>query len=38
MGEFYERALRVQTYDIDFAGVVSNIVFIRWARGSSGSG
>src|SRR5208337_3555434 len=30
MGEFYELALRVQTYDIDFAGIVSNIVFIRW--------
>ena len=30
MGEFYELPLRVQTYDIDFAGVVSNIVFIRW--------
>ncbi len=30
MGEFYEQRLRVQTYDIDFAGVVSNIVFIRW--------
>ena len=26
----YEVRLRVQTYDIDFAGVVSNIVFIRW--------
>ncbi len=24
------RALSVRTYDIDFAGVVSNIVFIRW--------
>jgi acyl-CoA thioester hydrolase len=30
MGEFYEQTLRVQTYDIDFAGIVSNIVFIRW--------
>jgi acyl-CoA thioester hydrolase len=30
MDEFYEQRLRVQTYDIDFAGVVSNIVFIRW--------
>ncbi|MGA8551918.1 MAG: thioesterase family protein [Stellaceae bacterium] len=30
MGDFYELPLRVQTYDIDFAGVVSNIVFIRW--------
>jgi acyl-CoA thioester hydrolase len=25
-----ERALPVRTYDIDFAGVVSNIVFVRW--------
>jgi acyl-CoA thioester hydrolase len=25
-----ERALPVRTYDIDFAGVVSNIVYIRW--------
>jgi acyl-CoA thioester hydrolase len=30
MSEIYEETLRVQTYDIDFAGVVSNIVFIRW--------
>jgi acyl-CoA thioester hydrolase len=30
MGEYYELPLRVQTYDIDFAGIVSNIVFIRW--------
>jgi acyl-CoA thioester hydrolase len=30
MSEIYEEKLRVQTYDIDFAGVVSNIVFIRW--------
>lgn len=30
MGHFYEQRLRVQTYDIDFAGIVSNIVFIRW--------
>ena len=30
MSEFYELPLRVQTYDIDFAGIVSNIVFIRW--------
>lgn len=30
MSEFYERQLRIQTYDIDFAGIVSNIVFIRW--------
>ena len=25
-----ERALPVRTYDIDFAGIVGNIVFIRW--------
>ncbi len=25
-----ERALPVRTYDIDFAGVVSNIVYVRW--------
>ena len=30
MDGFYELPLRVQTYDIDFAGIVSNIVFIRW--------
>ena len=30
MSRFYEEAFRVQTYDIDFAGIVSNIVFIRW--------
>jgi acyl-CoA thioester hydrolase len=30
VGEFYELPLRIQTYDIDFAGIVSNIVFIRW--------
>ncbi len=30
MREFYEQRLRVQTYDIDFAGIVSNIVFVRW--------
>ncbi len=30
MSGVYEQRLRVQTYDIDFAGVVSNIVFIRW--------
>jgi acyl-CoA thioester hydrolase len=30
MSEVYEEPLRVQTYDIDFAGVVSNIVFVRW--------
>jgi len=30
MSEFYEMPLRIQTYDIDFAGIVSNIVFVRW--------
>lgn len=30
MGKTYEAILSVRTYDIDFAGVVSNIVFIRW--------
>jgi acyl-CoA thioester hydrolase len=30
MSGFYEQKLAVQTYDIDFAGIVSNIVFIRW--------
>lgn len=30
MSRFYEETFRVQTYDIDFAGIVSNIVFIRW--------
>jgi acyl-CoA thioester hydrolase len=30
MSGSYEQKLRVQTYDIDFAGIVSNIVFIRW--------
>jgi acyl-CoA thioester hydrolase len=25
-----ERPLPVRTYDIDFAGIVSNIVFVRW--------
>ncbi len=30
MSEIYEVPLRVQTYDIDFAGIVSNIVFVRW--------
>src|SRR5487761_53174 len=30
MREFYEIALPIRTYDIDFAGIVSNIVFIRW--------
>jgi acyl-CoA thioester hydrolase len=30
MDEFYEQPLPIRTYDIDFAGIVSNIVFIRW--------
>jgi acyl-CoA thioester hydrolase len=30
MGEYYEQLLPIRTYDIDFAGIVSNIVFIRW--------
>jgi acyl-CoA thioester hydrolase len=30
MSEFYEQTLPIRTYDIDFAGIVSNIVFIRW--------
>jgi acyl-CoA thioester hydrolase len=30
MSAFYEQALPIRTYDIDFAGIVSNIVFIRW--------
>jgi acyl-CoA thioester hydrolase len=30
MSGFYEQPLRIQTYDIDFAGIVSNIVFVRW--------
>ena len=30
MTEFYEQPLPLRTYDIDFAGIVSNIVFIRW--------
>jgi acyl-CoA thioester hydrolase len=30
MTGFYEQPLPVRTYDIDFAGIVSNIVFIRW--------
>jgi acyl-CoA thioester hydrolase len=30
MSEFHEMPLRIQTYDIDFAGIVSNIVFVRW--------
>ena len=30
MNEHYEQPLLIRTYDIDFAGIVSNIVFIRW--------
>ena len=30
MIEYYEQPLPIRTYDIDFAGIVSNIVFIRW--------
>ena len=30
MSDFYEQLLPIRTYDIDFAGIVSNIVFIRW--------
>jgi len=30
MSDFYEQKLPIRTYDIDFAGIVSNIVFVRW--------
>ncbi len=30
MSDFYEQTLPIRTYDIDFAGIVSNIAFIRW--------
>src|SRR6201984_898369 len=30
MPEYSEQPLPMRTYDIDFAGIVSNIVFIRW--------
>ena len=30
MTEYYEQPLPIRTYDIDFAGIVSNIVFVRW--------
>ena len=30
MIEFCEQPLPIRTYDIDFARIVSNIVFIRW--------
>jgi acyl-CoA thioester hydrolase len=26
----FERAIEIKTYDIDFAGIVGNIVYIRW--------
>jgi acyl-CoA thioester hydrolase len=29
-GRVVERDIVVKTYDIDFAGIVSNIVYIRW--------
>jgi hypothetical protein len=32
MTEFYEQPLPIRTYDIDFAGIVSNIVFIAGLR------
>jgi acyl-CoA thioester hydrolase len=30
VGRVVERDIVVKTYDIDFAGIVSNIVYIRW--------
>jgi acyl-CoA thioester hydrolase len=30
MSAFYEQTLPIRTYDIDFAGIVSNIAFVRW--------
>jgi len=30
VGRVVERDIAVKTYDIDFAGIVSNIVYIRW--------
>ncbi|HEY9635791.1 MAG TPA: thioesterase family protein [Coleofasciculaceae cyanobacterium] len=32
MGNFFDTSieLEIKTYDIDFAGVVSNIVYVRW--------
>jgi acyl-CoA thioester hydrolase len=30
MSDFYEEPLPIRTYDIDFAGIVSNIAFVRW--------
>lgn len=30
MSDFYEQTLPIRTYDIDFAGIVSNITFVRW--------
>jgi acyl-CoA thioester hydrolase len=30
MNVIHEQTLPIRTYDIDFAGIVGNIVFIRW--------
>ena len=30
IGRVVERDIVVKTYDIDFAGIVSNIVYVRW--------
>ncbi len=30
MSDGYEQILPIRTYDIDFAGIVSNIAFVRW--------
>lgn len=30
MNDVFERPLAIRTYDIDFAGIVGNIVFVRW--------
>src|SRR5260370_1120454 len=30
VGRVVERDIMVKTYDVDFAGIVSNIVYIRW--------
>jgi acyl-CoA thioester hydrolase len=30
MSDIFERPLVIRTYDIDFAGIVGNIVFVRW--------
>jgi acyl-CoA thioester hydrolase len=29
-GRIVERAIEIKTYDIDFAGIVGNIVYVRW--------